>query len=118
MTTPGEPFGPGGGPGDRPGGEAEGELATEERRKTKRPQRWKVVLHNDDYTTMDFVVEVLVRFFRKSPREALQVMLQVHHKGSGVAGVYPREVAETKVAEVTAEARTQGHPLMLTTEEE
>ena len=116
MTSPGEPFGPGA--GGLPGDDAEGAVATEERRRTKRPRRWRVVLHNDDYTTMEFVVEVLVKHFRKSPPEALQIMLQVHHKGRGVAGVYPREVAETKVAEVTAEARAEGHPLLLTTEEE
>lgn len=93
-------------------------VATAERRRTRRPERWRVLLHNDDYTTMDFVVDVLVRHFHKSPPEALHVMLQVHHKGSGVAGVFPREVAETKVVEVTAEARDQGFPLLLTTEEE
>ena len=106
--------------GDGPAGghDSEGALATRERRRDKRPRRFRVVLHNDDYTTMDFVVEVLVECFHKSPPEALQVMLQVHHKGSGVAGVYPREVAETKVAEVTARARAAGFPLLLTTEDE
>jgi ATP-dependent Clp protease adaptor protein ClpS len=99
------------------GGEAEGELATRERRGTRRPRRHKVLLHNDDYTTMEFVVEVLVEHFHKSPPEALQIMLQVHHKGSGVAGVYPPEVAETKVAEVTARARAAGFPLLLTVED-
>lgn len=91
-------------------------LAIEERRKAKRPRRWKVLLHNDDYTTMDFVVEVLLEHFHKSPAEATHIMLQVHQKGVGVAGIYPRDVAETKVAEVTAEARAEGMPLLLTTE--
>lgn len=93
-------------------------VATERKRKAKRPRRWRVVLHNDDYTTMEFVVEVLMRHFHKPPAEALQIMLEVHYKGSGVAGVYPRDVAETKVAEVTAEARENGMPLKLTAEPE
>lgn len=88
-------------------------LAVEERKKTKRPRRWKVLIYNDDYTTMDFVVYVLIKYFRKAPAEATHVMLQVHHKGVGVAGIYPRDVAETKVAEVTADARENGMPLRL-----
>lgn len=97
---------------------SEGALAVEERPKTKRPRRYKVLLHNDDFTTMEFVVEVLVEHFHKTPAEATHVMLQVHHRGVGVAGVYPREAAETKVAEVTAAARAQGMPLLVTLEEE
>jgi len=96
--------------------ERDEELAVEERRRTKRPRRWKVLLHNDDFTSMEFVVEVLVTHFHKPPAEATHIMLQVHRKGVGVAGVYSREVAETKVAEVTDEARAQGMPLKLTTE--
>ena len=92
--------------------------ATRTRKKTRRPGRYKVLLHNDDYTSMEFVVELLRRFFDKSPAEAVHLMLQVHHKGRATAGVYPREVAETKVAEATAEARAQGMPLLLTTESE
>jgi ATP-dependent Clp protease adaptor protein ClpS len=98
--------------------EREDDLALEERRKAKRPRRWKVLLHNDDYTTMEFVVEVLMEHFHKSAAEATHIMLQVHQKGVGVAGVYPKDVAETKVAEVTAEARDQGMPLLLTLEPE
>jgi ATP-dependent Clp protease adaptor protein ClpS len=77
-----------------------------------------VLLHNDDFTAMEFVVHVLTAHFQKPPAEATQIMLQVHHKGVGVAGVYPKDVAETKVAEVTAEARAAGMPLLLTVEPE
>jgi len=99
-----------------PEGIASPEVATRTRRKTARPRRYKVILHNDDYTTMEFVVDILRRYFGKSSAEAIHIMLQVHHKGRGVAGEYSQEVAETKVAEVTAEARAQGMPLLLTTE--
>jgi|SRR5215213_70277 len=94
------------------------EFAVEERKKTRRPKKWKVLLHNDDFTTMEYVVDVLIRHFYKSPAEATHIMLQVHQKGVGVAGIYSREVAETKVAEVTDEARANGMPLKLTTEPE
>jgi ATP-dependent Clp protease adaptor protein ClpS len=97
---------------------AETGLAPAPRRQVRRPQRFKVLLHNDDYTSMEFVVRVLIEHFHKPPAEATHVMLQVHHKGIGVAGVYPRDVAETKVAEVTAEARANGMPLLLTAEPE
>lgn len=101
---------------DRP--DSDSALATEERPKTERPRRYKVLLHNDDFTTMEFVVQVLVEHFHKSHAEATQIMLHVHHKGVGVAGVYPRETAETKVAEVSAAAQAEGMPLLLTLEEE
>jgi ATP-dependent Clp protease adaptor protein ClpS len=100
----------------RPG--EQGAVLTEPKAKTARPRRWKVLLHNDDYTTMEFVVYVLVRHFGRSHAEATHVMLQVHHKGVGVAGVYPKDVAESKAAVVTAEAREQGMPLVLSTEPE
>lgn len=93
-------------------------LVLEPRKKTRRPRRFKVLLHNDDYTTMDFVVHVLTRFFHKSEGEATHIMLQVHTKGVGIAGVYAKEVAETKVTEVTDEARAHGMPLLLTLEAE
>jgi ATP-dependent Clp protease adaptor protein ClpS len=99
-------------------GEREGEFAVEEQRKVKRPRRFKVLLHNDDYTSMEFVVHVLTKHFRKPPAEATQIMLEVHFKGVGTAGVYPREIAETKIAEVMDEARESGMPLQLTTEPE
>jgi ATP-dependent Clp protease adaptor protein ClpS len=88
-------------------------LAVEERKKTRRPRRWKVLIYNDDFTSMDFVVYVLMKHFRKAPAEAVHIMLQVHHKGLGVAGIYPKDVAETKVAEATAEAREHEMPLRL-----
>lgn len=91
---------------------------TKERRDTERPKRWKVLLHNDDYTTMEYVIHVLMTHFHKAEAEATHVMLQVHHKGVGVAGVYPRDIAETKVFEVGEEARANGMPLLLTTEAE
>ncbi len=88
----------------------------EERTTTARPPQYKVLLLNDDYTPMDFVVEVLTRYFRKSEPEAVRVMLAVHQQGRGVAGVYTREVAETKTAQVTAAARAEGYPLQVTIE--
>ena len=91
---------------------AEGEEKVEE------PPLFKVLLHNDDFTTMEFVVHVLVRHFHKSAAEATHIMLQVHRKGIGVAGVYTKEVAETKVAEVMDEARENGMPLKVTAEPE
>ena len=115
ATPPGAAMADAADPG--PGDELAGGVAVEERRREKRPRRYRVILHNDDYTTMYFVVAVLVQHFHKSPPEALQVMLEVHHKGSGVAVVFPLEVAETKVAEVTAKARQAGFPLLLTTED-
>jgi ATP-dependent Clp protease adaptor protein ClpS len=77
-----------------------------------------VLFHNDDFTTMEFVVEVLQRFFHKTETEALHIMLTVHKKGRAVAGVYSRDVAETKVAEVMGHARDRGYPLLLTAEPE
>ena len=92
------------------------DLGTTRDRKTKRPGKWKVLMHNDDYTTQDFVIDVLVRHFHKAPGEATHIMLQVHTKGVAVAGVYPKDLAETKVHDVTLEARAQGMPLVLSTE--
>ena len=79
--------------------------------KTKEPPLYKVLLHNDDYTTMDFVIDVLISVFHKSESEAEQIMLNVHKKGVGICGVYPLELAETKVETVTSLARSNGFPL-------
>jgi ATP-dependent Clp protease adaptor protein ClpS len=79
--------------------------------KTKEPPLYKVLLHNDDYTTMDFVIDVLISVFYKSESEAEQIMLNVHKKGVGICGVYPFELAETKVETVTSLARSNGFPL-------
>lgn len=91
---------------------------TGERTRTQRPRLYRVLLLNDDYTPMDFVVMVLERYFRKGEPEAQLIMLAVHHKGQGVVGVYTRDVAETRVAQVTAHARREGHPLRLVAEPE
>ena len=86
--------------------------------KSHTPRLYKVIFHNDDYTTQEFVVEVLRVFFHKTDTEATFIMLTVHRKGSGVAGVYTRDIAETKVQQVTDFAREQGMPLLLTAEPE
>ena len=82
------------------------------------PPLYKVLLLNDDYTTMEFVVEVLVFVFHKSPEEATQVMLNVHNKGAGVCGLFPYEIAETKVDTVDTLAREKGFPLKCIMEKE
>jgi ATP-dependent Clp protease adaptor protein ClpS len=86
--------------------------------KTQRPNLYKVILHNDDYTTMDFVVLILKKFFHKNHAEATHLMLYVHHHGRAIVGVYTFDVAETKVKQVTNYAREQGHPLLCTMEPE
>lgn len=83
-----------------------------------RPRRFKVVLFNDDYTPMEFVVAILEQVFGKSPAEATQIMLHVHRNGTGIAGVYIQEVAETKVVTVHRIAESRGHPLRAGTEPE
>ncbi|WP_126444412.1 ATP-dependent Clp protease adapter ClpS [Sulfuricystis multivorans] len=88
-----------------------------EQQKVNPPPLYKVVLLNDDYTPMDFVVVVLEKFFRMSREKATRVMLTVHHRGRAVCGVYPRDVASTKVEQVTAFARQHQHPLACVMEE-
>lgn len=107
MTRPGSP---------NPNGDSR--TQTLERTETRPPRLWRVLLLNDDYTPMDFVVMVLERYFRKTEHEAQMIMLAVHRKGQGVAGVYTRDVAETKVAQVTGHAQREGHPLRVVAEPE
>jgi ATP-dependent Clp protease adaptor protein ClpS len=99
---------------------AEGGTKTRTRTKavTKQPPLFKVLILNDDYTPMDFVVDVLVRFFRKSEVEAVRIMLAVHQAGVGICGVYPHEIAETKVDQVMDAAQAEGHPLQCMMEPE
>ncbi|MBT3586477.1 MAG: ATP-dependent Clp protease adapter ClpS [Halobacteriovoraceae bacterium] len=93
-------------------------VATIDRAKVKRPPRYKVVLHNDDYTTMEFVIYVLQKFFRKTLEEAQAIMLKVHKEGVGICGVYTYEIAESKSASVGKSAKENGHPLLCTIEPE
>lgn len=85
--------------------------------KIKEPPAYKVILHNDDYTTMDFVVQILMNVFHKSKEEAISIMLNVHRKGTGLCGVYVKEIAETKVAIVGEIALQHEFPLRCTMEE-
>ena len=91
-------------------------VETQERAELKAPPLWRVVLHNDDYTTQDFVVMVLRTVFRKPEAEAVRIMLAVHKAGRGVAGVYPFDVAETKLHQVKALAEQREFPLLCTLE--
>ncbi len=113
LTTrfAGEDGSPGG-----PDDDTEIGIATKTRAKPKKPSQYKVLLLNDDYTPMEFVVIVLKRFFRMNIDEATQVMLHVHQKGVGICGVYPYEVAETKVNQVMDFAKQNQHPLQCTLE--
>jgi ATP-dependent Clp protease adaptor protein ClpS len=93
-------------------------VATKVRAKTKKPSMYKVLMLNDDYTPMEFVVHVLERFFSKNHEEAVRIMLHVHHRGVGVCGVFTYEVAETKVNQVMELARQHQHPLQCTIEKD
>jgi len=107
------------GPGrDRGGDDGRTGLATRTRPKTKKPSLYKVLLLNDDYTPMEFVVHVLEKYFSRGREEATRIMLQVHQKGAGICGVYSYEVAETKVTHVMDFSRQNGHPLQCTMEKE
>ncbi|AXB77997.1 ATP-dependent Clp protease adapter ClpS [Novosphingobium sp. P6W] len=110
----------GGGPGDNdPGGAGDDQqigVATKARAKPKKPSQFKVLMLNDDYTPMEFVVMCLKRFFNMDLEQATRVMLHVHQKGVGVCGIFPYEIAETKVNQVMDFARQNQHPLQCTLE--
>lgn len=98
---------------DDEGHEDDGDIAVQTAPpQLKRPPLYAVVLMNDDYTPMDFVIEILQQYFAMNLDQATQVMLTVHYEGKGVAGVYPRDIAETKANQVNNYARSQGHPLL------
>ncbi len=96
----------------------QGDVGLAEDRTTRHPRQYTVVLHNDDYTTMEFVVHVLMKFFHKNETEATQIMLHVHHKGYGKVGSFTRDVAETRAQQVMDYAREHGQPLRCTAEPE
>lgn len=93
------------------------EVATKPKPRLQRPPMYKVVLLNDDYTPMDFVVHVLETIFRKDRHQATKIMLEVHHAGRGVCGIFDRQIAETRVAQVNEYARRNSHPLLCTMEQ-
>ncbi len=103
---------------DDQGDESGTGIVTKTKPKTKKPSLYRVLLLNDDYTPMEFVVYILERFFKKGRDEATQIMLHVHQKGVGVCGVFTYEVAETKVTQVMNFARQHQHPLQCTMEKE
>jgi len=106
---------------DQDGGNGNGSdigIATKAKPKTKKPSMYKVIMLNDDYTPMEFVVMILQDVFRKTQDEATQIMLNVHKRGVGVCGVYTYEIAETKVVQVMDIARKNQHPLQLQLEKE
>lgn len=100
------------------GGHREGALALEKEPETKQPQRYKVLVHNDDYTTMEFVVMVLEVVFHRPEADAVRIMLHVHKEGVGVAGVYSHEVAEARIAKAARLAREHEFPLRCSMEPE
>jgi ATP-dependent Clp protease adaptor protein ClpS len=101
-----------------PDRQTDGEILERTRQETKKPELYRVLLLNDDYTTMDFVVEILESIFNKQPAEAFRIMIAVHTQGKGLCGVYPHEVAETKVAAVVERSREFGFPLRAAMEPE
>ncbi len=111
MNDPDGPSIPGGGDADGDDNGQDLGVATQTRVRTKKPSLYRVMLLNDDYTPMEFVVFILERFFNKSREEATRIMLHVHQKGVGLCGVYTYEVAETKVAQVLDMAQRNEHPL-------
>jgi ATP-dependent Clp protease adaptor protein ClpS len=106
-----------GGTGGGKGGNQTG-VVTRTRTRTKKPSMYKVLMLNDDYTPMEFVVQVLEQFFNKSHEEAIKIMLHVHQRGVGICGIFTYEVAETKVTQVIDYARKNQHPLQCTLEKD
>jgi len=102
--------------GDSPGYEDIYKEKQSQKEELKEPDMYKVVLHNDNYTTMDFVIEVLVKVFHKQVAEATQIMLDVHKKGKGVVGTYPYDIAATKATQVRSMAKEREFPLKCTVE--
>ena len=102
----------------RPDADGDEQVITTFKPKTRRPPLYRVVLLNDDFTPMDFVIQVLKKFFAKSDPEAHRVMLEVHERGAGLAGIYTYEVAETKVYSVNEFSRRHEHPLKCIMEKE
>lgn len=94
------------------------DVISETRDDIDEPSMYKVLLHNDDYTTMEFVVEILILVFKKSAEDAVRIMLNVHHKGVGICGVYTYEISETKVNEVHSLAKQHGFPLKCSMEKD
>ncbi|MBF0626407.1 MAG: ATP-dependent Clp protease adapter ClpS [Magnetococcales bacterium] len=94
----------------------ETDLLSRDESALREPSLYKVMLLNDDFTPMDFVVDLLMDFFAKSAEEATRIMLNVHHQGVGLCGIYTLEIAETKVTQVNQHARNHGHPLKCTME--
>ena len=103
---------------DFPDIEPDGDVLTESETRLEKPPLYKVVLHNDDFTTMDFVVFVLTHVFLRAQAEAFAIMLQVHHDGIGIAGVYSYEIANMKAEKAMNLARASEYPLLCTVEEE
>ncbi len=114
----GENAPPGGGQGTGGGETPNTGVAVRPRTKTRKPAMYKVLMLNDDYTPMEFVVHVLERFFQKTREEATRIMLHVHRRGVGICGVFTYEVAETKVTQVMDLARQNQHPLQCTIEKD
>jgi len=92
-------------------GDKKEDLALLDKEKVSPPQMWKVLVHNDDYTTMEFVVFIFMKFFKKTPEEAQNLTMKIHHEGQAIAGIYTFEIAETLSSKVNKYARNQGHPL-------
>ncbi len=111
-NKPDSPSTPGNNPGVLPGRDTGGAVVAERKAaRTKPPSLYQVVLLNDDYTPMEFVVMVLRQFFQRDADTATHIMLKIHHEGRGICGVYPKDVAATKVELVLTAARREGHPL-------